>query len=70
MSSGGKPKPVKSTFARRLVKWRTAKNFTQKEAAAQLGHSHRTLEYWENGRWSPRLEVAMKILARIEKDGF
>ena len=41
-------------FARTLVAWREANDYTQQEAADRLGVSRRSLENWEQERAMPQ----------------
>ena len=41
-------------FAKTLVAWREQNDFTQQEAADQLGVSRRSLENWEQERAMPQ----------------
>ena len=41
-------------FARTLVAWRKANDYTQQEAADRLGVSRRSLENWEQERAMPQ----------------
>ena len=41
-------------FAKTLVAWREAKNYTQRTAAGMLGVSRRSLENWEQERAMPQ----------------
>ncbi len=41
-------------FAKTLVTWRERNDYTQQQAAEQLGVSRRSLENWEQGRAMPQ----------------
>ena len=52
-------------FAKTLVTWREAKNYTQRTAAGMLGVSRRSLENWEQERAMPQgfgLKAMLKLI--------
>lgn len=56
-------------FARTLVAWREANDYTQQEAADRLGVSRRSLENWEQERAMPQgfgLSAMLRIIAEPE----
>ena len=56
-------------FARTLVAWRKANDYTQQEAADRLGVSRRSLENWEQERAMPQgfgLSAMLMIIGEPE----
>ena len=53
-------------FAKTLVAWREQNDFTQQEAADQLGVSRRSLENWEQERAMPQGFGLSAMLAFIQ----
>ena len=53
-------------FAKTLVAWRGKNDFTQQEAADQLGVSRRSLENWEQERAMPQGFGLSAMLAVIQ----
>ena len=53
-------------FAKTLVTWREQNDFTQQEAADQLGVSRRSLENWEQERAMPQGFGLSAMLAVIQ----
>ena len=53
-------------FAKTLVAWREQNDFTQQEAADQLGVSRRSLENWEQERAMPQGFGLSAMLAIIQ----
>lgn len=52
-------------FAKALVAWREANDYTQQEAADRLGVSRRSLENWEQERAMPQgfgLAAMLKVI--------
>ena len=56
-------------FARTLVAWREANDYTQQEAADRLGVSRRSLENWEQERAMPQGFGLTAMLAFIGEPG-
>lgn len=54
-------------FAKTLVAWREQNDFTQQEAADQLGVSRRSLENWEQERAMPQGFGLKAMLAAIKE---
>jgi DNA-binding transcriptional regulator YiaG len=52
-------------FARALQEWRERKSFSQRDAAAFLGISKRTLENWEQERATPRGYAVVALMKLI-----
>ncbi len=50
----------------KLVKWRTAKGYTQQQVANLVGVSQRAYSMWENGETSPKHDSVLKILEVLE----
>ena len=58
-------------FAKTLVAWRERNDYTQKEAAALLGVSKRSLENWEQERAMPQgygLKAMLKLIEGKKAD--
>ncbi len=53
-------------FAKTLIAWREQNDFTQQEAADQLGVSRRSLENWEQERAMPQGFGLSAMLAVIQ----
>jgi DNA-binding transcriptional regulator YiaG len=53
-------------FGQQLYEWRKKHDFSQSEAALQLGISTRTLQEWEQGRARPR-HLALNALEALIK---
>ena len=53
-------------FAKTLVAWREQNDFTQQEAADQLGVSRRSLENWEQERAMPQGFGLSAMLAVVQ----
>ena len=53
-------------FAKALVAWREKNNYTQQDAADQLGVSRRSLENWEQERAMPQGFGLKAILPLIQ----
>ena len=56
-------------FARTLVAWREANDYTQQEAADRLGVSRRSLDNWEQERAMPQgfgLSAMLMIIGEPE----
>ncbi len=54
-------------FARTLVAWRKANDYTQQAAADRLGVSRRSLENWEQERAMPQGFGLIAMLTLIEE---
>ena len=52
-------------FARALQAWRERRSFSQRDAAAFLGISKRTLETWEQERAPPRGYAVVALIRLI-----
>ena len=59
-------KPV--MFGQQLYEWRKKNDFSQSEAALQLGISTRTLQEWEQGRARPRHLALNAVEALIKSE--
>ena len=53
-------------FGQQLYEWRKKHDFSQSQAALQLGISTRTLQEWEQGRARPR-HLALNALEALIK---
>ncbi len=48
-------------FAELCKELRNKGKYTQEEMAKKLGVSRRTYQYWENGKWQPNVQAALRI---------
>ena len=55
------------TFSKTLVAWRKQNDYTQQEAADQLGVSRRSLENWEQERAMPQGFGLVAMLTLIQE---
>jgi len=53
------------SFGEQLKRWRTAKNFTQKVLAEEIGVDESTYRRWENGSQTPRSDFRRAIRAAL-----
>src|SRR5580658_3352619 len=64
---GYNPLPPATSLAERLVRGRTSKGLSQKEAATRMGADPTTLAKWERGEREPAGEHAARVMRFLAK---
>ncbi|OAM91891.1 hypothetical protein AW736_26285 [Termitidicoccus mucosus] len=57
-------------FPDRLRAWRADMGLTREQAAVELGIKLKTLEAWEQGKYTKRIEEIIDLHNRLIGDGF